>query len=673
MNLRLPLALAILVTAAAAPVGAQFTDVTSAAGVEVIGVRDGGACFGDIDRDGDYDVYVPRSAGSVLMLNDGAGVFQDVTADAISGLTRRVADSGCAFADFNNDGWLDLARTGTDVLEVYLSRGLEGGSVGFGDDNGDPQFLLGGDDPDPNPFTIDIEGLGVLDYNGDARLDLVVQDEGDLYVLENEGDGDFTAAVTGLPTGTITAGDHLAVADLDVDGDVDILPRLVDDGSFFRNNADGTFSGFDLNLPADAVNKGGTIVCDFNNDGRFDVFFTDGDETSALANRVLVQDDTGDFTASAYPNIAGENVEGAACADVDHDGDVDLALNVFTSTHLYINQLIESGTFSLERDDRGIDSDARSRGLSFSDIDNDGDLDLFAMKTGLYNGAQGEFDDGPNALFRNDIDNTNYLLVRVWANTTTCPTAPVLREDLGAVVQLLDQNGSLLAMREISGGADRSRTEAPVAHFGLPDGPDESYQVRVRFQFGGEEVTLPVVASSLGSPQLLEVYSSDPDADGIPSAVETEQETGNEDQDGDGLLAALDADADGDGVPDSVEAGDDDPCTAPVDSNDNGVPDYLEPSPATPGIDAGVAPGTDGGAREGGMRVDSPDAGPVVAVNGGADLRGGGVGSCAASPRRTPPMFLGIAVGMLLLLRHRRRGAHRHHTRAATERTRRGQ
>ena len=527
------------------------------------------------------------------------------------------------------------------MLEVYLSRGPNGGSVGFGDDAGDPQFVIGGDDPDPNPFTVDIEGLGVLDYNRDTRLDLVVQDEGDLYVLENDGDGDFALAATGLPSGTVSAGDHIAVADIDVDGDIDVLPRLVDDGSFFLNNADGTFSGVGLNLPADAVNKGGTIVCDFNNDGRFDVFFTDGDETDALANRVLLQDDEGDFAASAHPDIAGENVEGAACADVDHDGDVDLALNVFTSTRLYINQLIESGTFSLVRDDRGIESDQRSRGLSFTDIDNDGDLDLFAMKTGLYDGAQGRFDDGSNALFRNDIDNTDYLLVRVWANTTTCPDVPIMREDVGAVVQLLDQNGSLLAMREISGGGDRSRTEAPVAHFGLPDGGDQTYQVRVRFLAGGEEATLPVIASTLGTPQLLEVYSSDPDADGIPSSVEAAQEAGNEDQDGDGLLAAVDTDADGDGVLDAVEAGDDDPCTAPVDTNDNGVPDYLEPNVANPGVDAGVDAGTDAGARMGGRRVDPPDAGPVVDVPAGVDLRGGGVAGCGAATT-APSDSLGV-------------------------------
>ena len=66
---------------------AQFTDVTSAAGVEVTGVRDGAACFGDVDRDGDNDVYVPRDSGSALMLNDGSGTFEDVTAAAIAGLT----------------------------------------------------------------------------------------------------------------------------------------------------------------------------------------------------------------------------------------------------------------------------------------------------------------------------------------------------------------------------------------------------------------------------------------------------------------------------------------------------------------------------------------------------------------------------------------------------------
>ena len=630
---------------------AQFTDVTDTAGLAVVGVRDGAACFGDVDRDGDYDVYVPRDSGSALFLNDGAGVFQDVTATAISGLTGRVADFGCVFADLNNDGWVDLARTGPEVLEVYLNQG--GAAVTFGD-GGAPNFVIDSSDGTADPFTVDLEGISVLDYDNDDLLDLVLQNEGGVRIMQNDGTGEFSlVAVTGLPEGSGGDGDYLAVADVDLDGDVDIIPRLSGGADLFLNGADGTFTGAALNLPADAVNKGGAIVCDFDNDGRFDLFFTDGDQDDPIANRVLLQDASGGFNASADPNITGVNVEGGACGDVDHDGDVDLAVNVFTETRLYVNQLIESGSFSLARDDRGIAVDTRSRGISLTDVDGDGDLDLYAMKTGSWNGSN--YEDGPNSLFRNDIDNANYLLVRVLADVGACPGGQVLREDLGATVQLLDMGGAVLGTREISGGADRSRTEAAVAHFGIPGGPAATYQVRVRFQVGDEEVTLPVVPSTLGSPQQLDVVSTDPDGDTILTEVEMQDASANPDLDGDGLVAWLDADADGDGVPDAMEAGDVDPCTAPVDADATGVPDYLEA--ASGPVDGGAVDGGDAGAGavDGGPATGTPEGGTgVVPLTPGADLRGGGVGSCAVG---APVDFGWIVLAVLSIWRRRRRHA----------------
>ena len=104
------------------------------------------------------------------------------------------------------------------------------------------------------------------------------------------------------------------------------------------------------------------------------------------------------------------------------------------------------------------------------------------------------------------------------------------------------------------------------------------------------------------------------------------------------------------------KAGDDDPCTAPVDADDNGVPDYLEPTMPNPAVDGGVDAGVDGGMRGGGRRTDPNDAGPVVVVPAGYELRGGGLAGCSASPQPVHRRFLGLVLGMFVLLRRRVRG-----------------
>ena len=67
---------------------------------------------GDYDRDGDLDVYLGAHPRSMLLQNDGTGVFTDVTLDAMAGGLASSAGSGSkigAFGDYDGDGWLDIA------------------------------------------------------------------------------------------------------------------------------------------------------------------------------------------------------------------------------------------------------------------------------------------------------------------------------------------------------------------------------------------------------------------------------------------------------------------------------------------------------------------------------------------------------------------------------------
>ena len=82
-----------------------FRDVTAAAGLA--NERWGqGVCAGDVDNDGDSDLYVTNFGANRLYRNRGDGTFEDVavkTGVAVGGWS-----TGCAFGDYDRDGWLDL-------------------------------------------------------------------------------------------------------------------------------------------------------------------------------------------------------------------------------------------------------------------------------------------------------------------------------------------------------------------------------------------------------------------------------------------------------------------------------------------------------------------------------------------------------------------------------------
>ena len=83
----------------------RFEDVTARAGVA--GHRyDFGVAAGDIDNDGDPDLYVTGYGGNTLYRNQGDGTFID--ASTAAGVTASGWSSSAAFVDYDQDGWLDL-------------------------------------------------------------------------------------------------------------------------------------------------------------------------------------------------------------------------------------------------------------------------------------------------------------------------------------------------------------------------------------------------------------------------------------------------------------------------------------------------------------------------------------------------------------------------------------
>jgi MYXO-CTERM domain-containing protein len=629
---------------------AQFTDVSAAANVDIDDIKDGGASFGDLNHDGWLDLFVHANGESYLLISDGESppTFTDRTAELAPRMTTIGQERAALIADLTNDGYNDLVRTDSDGFEIYVNSGPPNYTFG------DPAYL---DDEDTDAL-INGEGAAIVDYDRDGWLDIFMENTGP-QIFENPRDGSaqvvlLDAVALGFPDGRAlgTNGGYVSAVDFDGDGWVDLGYRNEDPWpALFANDGDGTFTA----LPSPTMTadrKGGIVFCDFDSDGLFDFLFTGG--AGDGRNRIHLQNPARTFTETADPAPTGA-IRDAACGDIDNDGDLDLYLAVDGTNPLYVNQLAETGSLAFVEMDLGVGAGNESECPTFADYDNDGDLDLHVNQTGdVYTDdtvtpPRTIRDPAPNVLFRNDTDDASYLMVEVLTSLPgTCP--PVLRSDIGAVGSLSGRMRWESGARQINGGQGHGNQGSPRMHFGLgDDGPDRDYDLTIRFAAEAyPAVTLSVRPADLGPYQLLTVDATDVDGDGILTTTEVTQAGALPDLDGDGLPAWNDTDADGDGIPDAEEAGDTDLCTDPVDSDDSGVPDYLE-GPFTP--DAGIPDGSVDGAVGPDATADATSGEPMLQAHGTGCVQCR-VGSDEG--RRPTLAFFGLLVASLALRRRRR-------------------
>ena len=94
-----------------------FTDVTQHAGIGDTGYGIG-CCVADYDNDGNWDLFITNFGENILYRNDGDGTFTDVTSDARI-IGEPCFSAGCAFADYDNDGWLDKMNILIRIVEQF--------------------------------------------------------------------------------------------------------------------------------------------------------------------------------------------------------------------------------------------------------------------------------------------------------------------------------------------------------------------------------------------------------------------------------------------------------------------------------------------------------------------------------------------------------------------------
>jgi hypothetical protein len=222
--------------------GARFEDVTDASGIEFIGYGMG-AAWADYDNDGHLDLYITAFGNNALYRNLGDGTFKDVTATARVGDSRFSA--GCSWADYDRDGDLDL----------YVCN-----YVDFSHDDSD-RAATQRRHPGEQPFTLNPSSYAPQPNS----------------LFRNNGDGTFSevADATGVADGN---GRSLSASwvDLSNDGWPDLyVANDVSKNGVFRNRADGTFE--DVGAPsggADYRGAMGIAVADVDHDLDQDLFIT---------------------------------------------------------------------------------------------------------------------------------------------------------------------------------------------------------------------------------------------------------------------------------------------------------------------------------------------------------------------------------------------------------------
>ena len=236
-----------------------FLEIATSSGVD--DVQSGtGAVWGDLDNDGDLDLYIATDRGANrLYRNDGGQSFTDIASG--SGVDDSGSAGGVALGDYDRDGDLDLFVSNSGSADRLYRN--EGGDA-FAERGSD----AGVDD------TSSGRGAAWADYDLDGQLDLFVSNSGSADRLyHNERDGIFADLASAAGVGDTGAGEGVFWSDYDSDGDMDLYLVLDGTNRLYRNEGDGTFAELGSSAGVDDASSGrGAAWADYDLDGDKDLF-----------------------------------------------------------------------------------------------------------------------------------------------------------------------------------------------------------------------------------------------------------------------------------------------------------------------------------------------------------------------------------------------------------------
>jgi hypothetical protein len=350
----------------------------------------------DYDNDGDIDLYIgsydPSTASyKHYLFNNENGRFKNVSDEA--GLKHTGKESSASFADYDNDGFLDLyivkedgdilyRNTGNGIFENVTDKALAGSKIG-----GNKALFFD------------------MDHDGD--LDLYETRSNSNLMFRNNGDGTFQEQAEKMGLACQNANSReAAFGDFDDDGDIDLFVANENaSNKLFSNQRQGTFKDITSESGLNSNGSSGAVaVADYNNDGFPDIFVG---SVKGGKHQLYLNKGNGSFeevknSVEMFSDMLKVKVYDARFFDFDNDGFQDLIIAGESETtggrgiFLYHND--SKGKF--ENVSRLLPDEPKSgREIALFDFNNDGDLDI--VIAGL---------NGAVTLLRNDGGNQNHYV-----------------------------------------------------------------------------------------------------------------------------------------------------------------------------------------------------------------------------------------------------------------------
>jgi len=431
----------------------QFPNVAAEVGLDTFNLA-GGVIIDDFDGDGDLDIVTSNwdiSGPMHLFTNNSNGTFSDRTREA--GLEGLLGGLNLLQADYNNDGSPD----------ILVLRGAWAGKFGqhpksllrnFGDGRFEDVTFEAG----LAEVNYPTQTAGWADYDNDGDLDLFIGNESDdtirapSQLFQNQGDGTFrdVAVQAGVKFYAFTKG--VSWGDYDADRFPDLyVSNYKSMNRLYRNQGDGTFKDVTLQLGvAYPKNSFPVWFWDYNNDGSLDLFVSTYDGTIAHQARhrlglpplfekasLYEGDSQGGFREVADQRGLGVPMQPMGCnfGDLDNDGYLDFYLGTGDPSYgtivpnlMFLNRGGQKfADISLAG---GFAHLQKGHAITFADLDNDGDLDVFEKMGGAYPG-----DAFSDAFYANPGMGNNWMTVQLVGRQSN-------RSAIGARIRVeIEENG----------------------------------------------------------------------------------------------------------------------------------------------------------------------------------------------------------------------------------------
>ncbi|EMR02909.1 T9SS type A sorting domain-containing protein [Cesiribacter andamanensis] len=333
----------------------------------------------DLDGDGDVDLLgTSYDNGTFVFKNDGNGTFSP------HAFGTSVMGTSGGIADLDGDGDLDVVMAADDESgNSSVSAFLNNGNASFSA----PRVLM----------DADISELLLTDVNGDDAPDLLLLSWGyeeSVQVLLNDGAANFTSGSSLNVSTTNSYYPTIGAADVDLDGDQDLILFTSDGLHLFTNNGQGTFS------------DGGSIATGYGSDENFEVGDFTGDgypdliigglntENSMETDGgviLAINDGSGNFQPQALEGTVPGLIDKVQLADLNTDGTLDVVVTAYDGATAYRNNgtgtFTNSGTLPIYP--------SASLNAVFADLDGDGDIDAITDgATAVWLNQEGEFGPG---------------------------------------------------------------------------------------------------------------------------------------------------------------------------------------------------------------------------------------------------------------------------------------